>query len=257
VGEDAAGFVDEFGAADAGHDEIGEEEVDVGGVEAADAQGFFAVLRGEDEIALGNEIAADGFAEGFFVFHEENGFVAFGVRSCGDGASVGERSLVRDGKKNFEFGAGVGFAEDADGAAMLFDDAVDGGEAEAGAFAGNFGGEERFEDVRFGFGTHAGAGVFDGEDAVAAGSDGDAALEAIVDADVEAIECDGERAAFGKHGVAGVDDEIHEHLFELAGIGVDVDGGRVGADVELDFFADEGWKHFAELGDQLVEVEEF
>src|SRR5580658_931557 len=41
---------------------------------------------------------------------------------------------------------------------MALDDAMDDGEAEAGAFADTFGGEERLEDPRSGRLVHAGAG---------------------------------------------------------------------------------------------------
>ena len=60
-----------------------------------------------------------------------------------------------------ERGTLVGFGVDIDETAGLLDDAVDRGEAEAGALADFLGGEERLEDLVDDVGGNAGAGVAD------------------------------------------------------------------------------------------------
>ena len=56
--------------------------------------------------------------------------------------------------------------------AVLLNNAIYGGQTEAGAFADVFGGEERFEDARDGGRVHANAGVADRQQDVLAGSEG-------------------------------------------------------------------------------------
>ena len=58
--------------------------------------------------------------------------------------------------------AGVaGFGSELNGSAMLPDDALDGVQAQSGAFAHAFGGEKRLEDVRLDFGGNSRAVVRD------------------------------------------------------------------------------------------------
>ena len=58
-----------------------------------------------------------------------------------------------------------------------------------------------------------------------------------------------------RHGVAGVDGEVHDDLIDLAGIGVDGAEGGAGNHDEIDVFADHAGEHFQVFGDDLVEVE--
>jgi hypothetical protein len=58
------------------------------------------------------------------------------------------------------------------------------------------------------------------------------------------------------HGIAGVDGQIDDDLFDLAGIGPNGEGiarkrGRV-----LDVFADKAAEHLAEILDEAIEVEQ-
>ena len=123
-----------------------------------------------------------------------------------------------------------------DVAARLLDDAVDGGQAEAGALADILGGEERLEDLGHDLGRHAGAGVLDLDQHVLAGRHAVAGeLQALALGDV--ARADGERAAVG-HGVAGVDGEVDDHLLELRLVGLDVPEVAAGQDLELDLLAE-------------------
>ena len=66
----------------------------------------------------------------------------------------------------------------------------------------------------------------------------------------------GDFAAVG-HGVFGVDDEIHDDLFELAGIGAGAADGGGEAGGEFDIFADEGAEETLHVGDDGVDVDDF
>ena len=112
----------------------------------------------------------------------------------------------------------------------MLDDAVDGGEAEAGALSDFLGGEERLENVRERLRGHAGAGVGHGEHDVATGLG--ARMFAAVELVELAIACfDLQLAAVG-HGVARVDGEVHDDLLDLALIGFDAAERRIEIDVE-------------------------
>ena len=67
------------------------------------------------------------------------------------------------GEKNGEGGAGAGLALDGDPALMLLDDAIDGGQAQAGALADFLGGEKRLEQMAQRLVVHAQAGVGDAQ----------------------------------------------------------------------------------------------
>ena len=66
---------------------------------------------------------------------------------------------------------------------------------------------------------------------------------------------DGQAAAAG-HGVAGVDREVHQHLLDLARVGLDRAGLADGADVELEVLADQPPQHAIELADDRVEIDD-
>ena len=78
------------------------------------------------------------------------------------------RGLISDRQHDGERRPGARFRLDRDGAVVLGDDAVDGGQAEPGA-AVAFGGEERFEDMGDDLGGHSRAGVADPQPQLAAG----------------------------------------------------------------------------------------
>ena len=73
------------------------------------------------------------------------------------------RRLICDREINIEGGAVAGFAGGFDPALMLVDDAVNGGQAQAGTFADFLGGEKRLEQVAQRNGIHAASGVDDAE----------------------------------------------------------------------------------------------
>ena len=100
--------------------------------------------------------------------------------------------------------------------------------------------------------VHADAVVADGDEDVFTGFEGAiAGAGLVVNGDVAGL--DGELAAAG-HGVAGIDDEVHDDLLDLAGIGVDIaERGIVGGG-EFDVLADEAAQHFIHAGDDFVQL---
>ena len=155
-------------AAEAGHDDVGDDQVDGVGVAGGEGEGGIAVGGFEDAVAAGFQSFANQLADGVFVFDEEDGFGSAGGGEGNGSGAVGFGGLVDAGEINGEDGAAAELALHEDVAAALLDDAVDGGESEAGAFAFFLGGEERLEDAGLGFAVHALAGVADGDHDVGA-----------------------------------------------------------------------------------------
>ncbi len=239
-----------------GHDDIGEEEVDGGVVLAPDVEGGAAGGGFEDGVTGEFEDIADEFAEGGFIFDDEDSFVAgalfLGFLGCG--GDIGEDlDFVDGGEVDLEDGAAVEFTGDGDPAAVLFNDAVDGGEAESGAFADFFRGEEGFEDMGESIWGDTAAGIGDFEEHVGAGV-GVGLGGGGIFVDGGALGADEELAAFG-HGVAAIDGEVEDNLFEHDG--VDLDVGEVGGEGEVDgdTFADGALHHIGHVFDELVGVE--
>src|SRR5271157_5966762 len=135
-----------------------------------------------------------------------------------------------------ESGSGADLAFGEYVSVALLDDAVDGGEAEAGAFSLFLGGKEGLKDAGFGFLVHAVAGIGNRDHGVASRLDKTVLAEALVHGDVGALQS--EPAAFG-HGILGVDHQVHDDLFELASVGAGVSGIGGKARDQLDVFADE------------------
>ncbi len=75
----------------------------------------------------------------------------------------------------------------------------------------------------------------------------------VVDGDVGGV--DGEFAA-GGHGVAGVDGEVDQNLFELAGVGSDRPQPGGGGDDQVDVLAEGAAQQVLEAGGDVVEVED-
>src|SRR5208282_535310 len=114
-------------------------------------------------------------------------------------------------------GAAAEFALHENVSAALLDDAVDRREAETCAFAFFFRGEERFEDAGLGVAVHALAVVADGDHHI--GPVLDVGMFGTVGLVVhDSGGAYGDFAAFGER-VFGVDDEVHDDLLELSGIG--------------------------------------
>ena len=76
---------------------------------------------------------------------------------------------------------------------------------------------------------------------------------ALVEIDVARL--DGQHAAVG-HGVAGVDDQVHQHLLELRRVEADAAEIARGDDAQLDVLADDAPQQVLHLHDQRVEIDD-
>ncbi len=65
---------------------------------------------------------------------------------------------------------------------------------------------------------------------------------------------DGEFAAVG-HGIAGIDDQIHQHLPDVAGVGLDASDCFSGNNRHFDVLVNEPPQHFVQVLDHVIEVE--
>ena len=139
-------------------------------------------------------------------------------------------------------------------AAALHDDAVDGRQAEAGALPRLLGGEERLEDLRAGRGVHTAPRVADGELDVWP----DLRLGVLggvcrVDHDVGGFD---RHPTAVRHRVAGVHDQVHQHLLELPRVGLDRRARGAGLGQQIDVLADQPPQHGADAANHGVEVED-
>ena len=164
-------------------------------------------------------------------------------------ASGGPIFLRKINRKSASLAA---LAFDADSAPALFHDAVDGGQAESSAFARSVGGEKRLEDTGLGFGVHAFAGVDDFECDVGSRREIGDRRGVVEDRTLRAHD----EAAAARHGVAGIDPEIDDDLFDLAGIGFDTGqrGFELGDDLEV--FANDPLQKTLEVGNDDVEIDD-
>ena len=62
-------------------------------------------------------------------------------------------------------------------------------------------------------------------------------------------------AAALRHGVAGVDREVHDHLLELSRVGRHAPRGGSQPQLQVDVLADQAAQHRVEVADERVEVE--
>ena len=134
-------------------------------------------------------------------------------------------------------------------AAGLGHDPVGGGQPETGAVPARPGGEERFERPPERVGIHPDACVGHPDRHVAAGGERQGALG---QRDVGGL--DRQPSAVG-HGVATVDRHVHQHLVELAGVGLDRPQPAGEVELQLDVVAERPTEHGADRLDDRVEIQ--
>ena len=66
---------------------------------------------------------------------------------------------------------------------------------------------------------------------------------------------DGERAA-RRHGVAGIDHQVHDHLFDAARVGVEPAPSGPGEEDELHVLAEDPLEQLAHPREQVIEVDD-
>ena len=127
-------------------------------------------------------------------------------------------------------------AVDPDRPAALFDNAVDGGESQAGSLPLLLGRKERLEEVRHHFLGNAGARVADFELHVAPRLDFGVLL-GVAGSQIDVGGFDQQRSAV-RHGVPRIDGEVHEHLVQLPRVrqndpkvGLSTDSSRISSPI--------------------------
>ena len=139
-----------------------------------------------------------------------------------------------------------------DPALVLLDDAIDGGQAQAGAAVQFLGGEERLENPAQVLRRDAAAGVAEGQaDVAARGRLGVLMRGGGIQGDGGGF--DAEPAAAG-HGVAGIDGQIEQDLLDHAQVGLD--GGKAGGEIHLqgDVLAQDAAEHLGDVVDDFVQI---
>ena len=161
--------------------------------------------------------------------------------------------MAGGGQQHADGRAEARFGVDPDRAARLGDDAIGGGQAQAGALAVGFGGEERLEDAADDVPGYPGAGVADFDADVPAWLQvGPGCRVCVVHLHVGGLDS---QVAAARHGVTRVDGEVDQDLPDLAGIGqhaAQVGGQVVG---QLDVLTEGAAQQVQYLGDQVVEVQ--
>ena len=228
-----------------GHDDVGQQEIDLSLVTPRDVQRGAAAVGLQHRIALGGKRAMRQAAQLLVILHDEHGpspgARRFDRRDLPD--VLGQR---RDGGEiDLERRALAGLGIEPDVATRLLDDAVHGRQPKAGSAPRGLGGEEWLEDPRLRPLVHPAAGIGDGKHDVFARDDRD------VLRGVRIVECgvsgfDRHGAAVG-HRVARVDREIHDDLLDLVWIGAC--GREVVRQVrlELDVLGDQRAQHLVEV----------
>ena len=196
----------QLATADARHHHVGDQQVDLAVVVLRDEQGFCAVCGFQQRIAAAAQNLRAEVPHRGFVFHQQQRLVA---RPLARGPILWDLwidRLVRTRQIDLKRRALAGRRFDADEAAALPDDAVDGGQTQPRALARFFGGEEGLEQARAHLVSHAAAGVGDREHHVVVrrklGADGRRG-----GAQLDALGAQKQRAA-GGHGVARIDHEV-------------------------------------------------
>ena len=132
--------------------------------------------------------------------------------------SVGERCSTA-GEKDRKSGTGPGLGGDFDPAGVLFGQSMDSRQAEAGRFAGFFGGEKRFKEASLNFRCHAAARIsHDQTDECSRAGVLMAARTSLINADSSGA--DGDQAAV-RHGVTRIDNQMLKHLCDKSRVGRD------------------------------------
>jgi len=135
----------------------------------------------------------------------------------------------------------------------LFYDGVGGGQAEPRTLTSRLRCEEWLKDARSDFGADADSGIADSEDHIRSGHNVEmiACIEGI---DVNVGSLDRKGAAIG-HGIPRVDNQVHDDLLDLAGVGKDI--AEIGSEdrLQFDVFRKQASEHLIKVAQQLVKVE--
>lgn len=245
--------LEKFGAIHAGHDDIGKKDVELAIVLLGDFERFEAVAGSEDMEAMFSQDEIGKFAQDLFILGEENHSLL-----AADVVDRRVRGFAMDWfngrEENLEDGAFADFAEAIDLTAVLLDDGVYGGEAEAGIFAGLSGAEKGFEEVLLVFFGEAETGVGDRELDVFAWAEMDVIVKRLLE--LQQFRAEGQLAPV-QHGIARMNGEIDDQSFQLAAVCADVARKVRGGGDSFDGVAHEPANQREDLLQDDVEVQRF
>src|SRR6266436_9748146 len=216
------------------------------GIGLEELKSFLAIGCNKNAISEGLQHFLSGIAKRIVIFGQQDGFRA-------PGRLVVTECLARfviptgDGEVDQKGGSLSQFAFREDVAAVLFHNAVYGGQAESGSFAGFLGGEKGLKDVLDGCRVHAHAGVGNREQNITPGGN-KSAVAGEVRSYFNVLSFNDEPST-ADHGIPGIQAEIQDHLLELRGIhegnfevlrskNLDVDIGSDDPAEEIHFFLD-------------------
>src|SRR2546425_258429 len=216
-------------------------------------QGLRSAARRQHGVAVGREHFPGVGADGVVVLDQQHRLGATRRFTGGGGCGQLLGRLVYPRQVDFDRGPPPRLRIQPDVAAALLHDAVHRREPEPRALALFLRGEERLEDPRLRGGVHADARVRDGEHYVGAGSHGPV-LERVALVELGVCRFDRELAA-PRHRVAGVHDQVHDHLLQLARVGPD--GPQVGRQrgLERHVRPAQPAQHVVDACDHAVQVE--
>jgi hypothetical protein len=224
----------DIGAEHLRHDHVGQQQVHAMGRVGRVLDRGRAGTGLVDVVAVAGQDPVPELAEALLVLDQQDD-LALPALVLGRGGRPAARErggLVAGGDQHGKRGPKPWLGVDLRGPAGLGDDAVDRGQPEAGAMALGLGGEEGLEGAVDGGLVHARAGVGDTQPDVAARPQAGPGL-GVGGVGFQVVGLDAELPA-ARHGVAGVDGEVHQHLLELAPVGLDEPQLGVAADLEVD-----------------------
>ncbi len=204
-------------------------------------------------VTLAFQHIARQMAHGRLIFHHQQGFRPARQRPGLVRSGRDIQRLLDSRKIDLEGRAFANLAVNADVTAGLLDDGLAGRQAQTGAFALGLGREKCLKQMRFDFLGHAGSRVTDAEHHVVAGN-GAGVCARVVFIQRDIVGGDGQLAAVG-HGIAGIDDQIHQHLPDVAGVGLDASDLFSGNNRHFDVLVNEPPQHFVQVFHHVIEVQ--
>ncbi len=106
--------------------------------------------------------------------------------------------------------------------------------------------------MRLNFLSHAGSRVADAEHYIVARNSTSMCSHIVLIKD-NMVSCDGKFAAVW-HGIAGIDDQIHQNLPHVAGIGLETAGMLAENNRHFDVLVNESPQHFVQFLDLIVKI---
>src|SRR6266446_4673215 len=244
----------EFGATQTRHNDVGEKNIQFSRVLLCDLERLCGRLGFENLVARSAEDVHQRMPQGRFIVHNQNGSPAVALFDSLDrGGTVNLRNhSLRHREVDREVGAFAGRALHARVATALLDDSVYGGKPQARALAGGLGGEKRLEDLEPGFFVHTLPGIGHFKDNPIPGKSGTTGNVRRQAGSV--ARGDAQVTSFG-HGIAGVDGQIGDHLFDLRRVGENPGLSSVIVKREFDVRSQEPGQHEPGLSQRFVQIQ--